>query len=113
MVIVVLCFCAGVFASARWLPSLAPDLASGLAFFAVCGLLGIALSLVGVHLYVLVREWAGHPLFSPGGEERSVLVADELAAMLRDVGTVFGLASAVFLLARLAPGASRAKSPPA
>jgi hypothetical protein len=111
VVIVVLCFGAGVFASARWLPDLAPDAASGLAFFAVCGLLGIALALIGVHLYLLVRDWAGHSLFTASGEDRSILVASELAAMLRDVGTVFGLAGAVFLLARLVADAWRAKPP--
>lgn len=108
MLIAVVCFGAGIYAASRWLPDLAPDEIGGLAFFAVCGLLGIVLALVGVHVYLLVRAAEEHELLSAG---RAVFVADELAAGLRDVGTVFGLACAVFLLAPRLGGRARRTSP--
>jgi hypothetical protein len=46
------CLSAGVVAGARWLPDLAAGQVGGLAFFLVCGMLGAALGLLGVHIYV-------------------------------------------------------------
>jgi hypothetical protein len=106
IVIAAVCFGVGIFAASRWLPELAPDEVGGLAFFAVCGLLGIVLALVGIHIYLIVR--VGDESLSGG---KGVLVAGELGAALRDVGTVFGLACAVFLLAPRLAGAVRHTAP--
>ena len=109
IVIAVVCFAAGIYAASRWLPDLAGDQVGGLAFFAVCGLLGIVVALLGVHIYLLVRA------AEVGGlrDEQAILVGGELAAGLRDVGTVFGLACAVFLLAPRLAGNARRSTPTA
>jgi hypothetical protein len=106
IIIAAVCFGGGIFAASRWLPELASDEVGGLAFFAVCGLLGIVLALIGVHVYLLV-------VAVELASGRAVVVAGELAAGLRDVGTVLGLACAVFLLApRLASARPARPGPP-
>lgn len=88
----------GVLVSARWLPDLATGQVGGLAFFLVCGLLGAALGLVGVHVYVLVEELSRfHGL--PGDFDKGALVAAELRTTVFEVGSLIGFASVVYLLA--------------
>jgi hypothetical protein len=53
--IFVVTFAGAAIASARCLPGLAGGQVGGLAFLAVCGLLGISLALVGIHVYEIVR----------------------------------------------------------
>jgi hypothetical protein len=88
------CLSVGVMASSRWLPDLAEGPVGGLAFFVVCGLLGIALGLLGLHIYSIVEG------LEPGSETlRKVLLADDLENMAWEVGSVLGLAVIVYLLA--------------
>jgi hypothetical protein len=88
------CLSAGVMASSRWLPDLAAGPVGGFAFFVVCGLLGIALGLVGLHVYSIVEG-----LGTASGNFRKALLADDLASMAWEVASVFGLAVVVYLLA--------------
>jgi hypothetical protein len=88
------CLSVGVMASSRWLPDLAAGPVGGLAFFVVCGLLGIALGLVGLHVYAIVEG-----LGPTSGNFRKVLLAEDLEGMAWEVGSVLGLAVIVYLLA--------------
>ncbi|HEV3319780.1 MAG TPA: hypothetical protein VG053_08655 [Solirubrobacteraceae bacterium] len=104
-VIFVVCFFAGVWASTRWLPPLAEGAVGGIAFFGVCGLLGAALGLAGLHIYSIIRtvEDFGGGFPSDG---KGDLLASGLAQLLFEAGSVFGLALVVYLLA---PSSSPAK----
>jgi hypothetical protein len=94
--IMLICFGAGAVAAGRWLPDLALGPVGGMAFFAVCGLVGVALALVGLHIYEIAKLLEG----SLGGRDsESVLVTGSLENMLSDAGPVFGLAAVVYLLA--------------
>jgi len=87
----------GVFLATRWLPSLAPGRAAGLAFFAVCGLLGGSLAIVGLRLYLIVEEIGAHD-----GLPRIIkrqAIGEGLVAMLWQAGLLLGLALTVYLLA--------------
>ncbi|HEY7830779.1 MAG TPA: hypothetical protein VIC06_09475 [Solirubrobacteraceae bacterium] len=90
------CFAAAIVAVDRWLPDLAQGRVGGLAFFTVSGLLGAAAGLVGLHIYEIVRELTLAPNERINNPD---IVAVGLETMLRDVGTVVGLAAAVYLLA--------------
>jgi hypothetical protein len=98
VVIFVACLGVGVGASSRWLPDLATGPVGGLAFFAVCGLLGAALGLVGLHIYSIVEE-LNNIGGSFGGIGKADVVAAGLESMLWEAGSLFGLAFAVYLLA--------------
>jgi hypothetical protein len=77
--------------------TLAVEPVGGLAFFVVCGLLGGALGLVGLHVYSIVEELDhGGPLGVLGKGE---VVAVGLRSMLWEAGSLCGLAIAVYLLA--------------
>jgi hypothetical protein len=109
-VIFVVCLCAGVWASSRWLPPLAEGVVGDIAFFAVCGLLGAALGLAGLHIYSTVRvvEDFGGGL---SGEGKGDFLANELTELLFQVGSIFGFALVVYLLAPSSPRADdRARS---
>lgn len=103
--IFVVCFCAGVWASTRWLPPLAEGTVGGIAFFGVCGLLGAALGLAGLHIYTTVRTVENFGGGLPS-EAKGDLLASGLAQLLFEAGSVFGLALVVYLLA---PSSSPAK----
>src|ERR1700679_1155671 len=99
--IAAVCLFAGVAAAVRWLPDLADGAVGGLAFFAVCGLLGAALGLLGLHVYSTVENFHGFG-------ERGAILAGSLESMLWDTGSLAGLAFAVYLLApRAKTGAER------
>jgi len=98
IVIFVVCVSVGVLASSRWLPDLPGGTIGGLAFFAVCGLLGAALGLVGLQIYWIVRQ--GELLGRIGS---SAIVANGLSAILWQAGSLLGLAAVVYLLAPRAP----------
>jgi hypothetical protein len=88
----------GVLASARWLPDLAPGQVGGLAFLVVCGLLGAALGLAGVHVYLVVEELNRfHDL--PNNYNKGAFVAQGLLDILFECGSLVGFASVVYLLA--------------
>jgi hypothetical protein len=105
VLIFVATFAGGAMASARWLPPLALGRVGGLAFFSVCGLLGMSLALIGIHVYEIVRQ-LDQVVPSLGVKKQDVL-ASGLETTLRDTGPVLGLAIAVYLLA---PGEDEAPS---
>jgi hypothetical protein len=80
-------------------------LVGGLAFFVVCGLLGAALGLVGLHIFLIVEELAHGDLGSRGNGE---ILAYSLTSMLWEAGSLLALAAVVYLLA---PRAGRAREP--
>jgi hypothetical protein len=89
----------GVLASARWLPDLAEGQVAGLAFFLVCGLLGAALGLVGVHVYSLV-EALNHLSGLPGDNfTKGSIMAEAIRSMVFEAGSLAALASVMYLLA--------------
>jgi hypothetical protein len=80
------------------LPGLARGPVGDVAFFAVCGLIGAGLGVVGLHIYVTVRELdetGGLPRF----DDSAGLLASGLLQILLDGGTVLGLATIAYLLA--------------
>jgi len=89
------CFGVGVVAAARWLPELGGGPVAGLTFFAVCGLLAGALSLAGLHVYLIVHE-IGH-VSDPGAKEE--ILAGGLRGVLFDCGTLVALTGILYLLA--------------
>jgi hypothetical protein len=93
--IFVVCLAAGVYASSRWLPELAPGRVGGIAFFAVCGLLGAAAAVLGLDIYGIVEN------LSDGfaGLDRRRIFADGLESLLWQTGVLVALALAVYLLA--------------
>jgi hypothetical protein len=88
----VVCIAGGAGAASRWLPDLETGPVGGLAFFAVCGLLGGALDVVGLHIYLIVNGLAGFG--GPGP-----ILASELDQTLIEAGILFGLAALVYLVA--------------
>jgi len=100
IVVAVVCFVAGVTAASQWLPDLADGSVGAIAFFVVCGLSGAALGLIGVNVDSMVRELKEG---GRGGFE-TLIVTDGLVSILRDAGTIAGLALIAYLLA---PGPNR------
>ncbi len=84
-----------MYAASRWLPELAPGPVGGLAFFAVCGLLGASLAVFGLDIYGIVDNLTGS--FAGLGERR--ILADGLESTLWETGVLVALALAVYLLA--------------
>ena len=97
MIVFLVCFFGGVWAAVRWLPELAPGPVGDVAFFAICGLIGAGLGVVGLHIYLMVRELEGTNGLGLGGN--SVALASGLLEILLDGGTVLGLATIAYLLA--------------
>lgn len=95
--IFVVCFGAGTFASARWLPDLDVGPTGDSAFFTVCGLLGTAFSLLGMHVYLITKEI--HHLHHEIGIDKAEILAGGIRTVLFEVGSLIGLAAIVFLLA--------------
>jgi hypothetical protein len=101
IIVAVVCFVAGVYSSSRWLPELADGPVGSVAFFVICGLSGAAIGLIGIHVDSVIRSLERSGL---GGKSfDTLIVADGLASMLRDSGTVIGLALVAYLLAPKAP----------
>lgn len=92
IVICFLCLFAGAWATARWLPDLALGPEGGLALIAICGLLGMTLADVGLHVYLIVEGFKQTGLFG------HTLMAGELTSMLWEAGVLVGLALIVFLM---------------
>jgi hypothetical protein len=105
IVIFLACLGASVTAAARWLPDLAEGQRGGLAFFAVCGLLGAAAGLVGLRIYSIVNSIGEFKSLGNGNGE---IVASGLASMLWEAGSLLGLATLVYLLA---PAAEAVQEP--
>jgi hypothetical protein len=98
-----------VLAATQWLPELARGPVGGLAFFAVSGLIGAGLGVVGLHTYLTVRELETTGLGGLASDQGDIL-ASGLLQILLDGGTVFGPATIAYLLA---PRARRAAEPEA
>jgi hypothetical protein len=98
IVIFVICLCGGAVAASHWLPDLETGPVGGIAFFAVCGLLGLALALLSQHVYLIVNE-VEHLGSVPGGLSKGEVVAGGLRNIAAEEGTVLGLAIVVYLLA--------------
>jgi hypothetical protein len=83
------------------LPPLADNPIGRLAFAGVCMLLGVALALVAMDVYLTVREIVHFTAVaaSIGGNSKSDLLASGLSTILSQAGPVLGLALAVYLLA--------------
>jgi hypothetical protein len=98
VLIFVACLSAGVIVSARWLPDLDEGPVGGIAFSVTCGLLGIALALVGLHIYSIVEtvDQIGGDL---SGIRKGGIVASGLGDMSWEAGSVLALATLVYLLA--------------
>jgi hypothetical protein len=99
VVILLAAFAGGAVATARWLPPLAAGAVGRLAFGVVCGLVGIAVALVGLNVYEVVRQLDQATTIGGVGPHKADILASGLTDILRDVGPVIGLAAAVYLLA--------------
>ena len=106
VVIFVVCFAAGVYASSRWLPELASGSVGGIALFAVCGLLGAALALAGLRIYSLVEALSDH--FGLPSHE---IFAEDVGTLLWESGLLVALAFTVYLLAPRAQAGDEAVAP--
>jgi hypothetical protein len=70
----------------------------GLAFFAVCGLIGAGIGLVGLHIYEIAESVDELAQLGKGP-----VVASGLTSMLYEAGLIFGVAIALYLLAPAPP----------
>ncbi|MBA3806982.1 MAG: hypothetical protein H0X28_01105 [Solirubrobacterales bacterium] len=99
VIIFIVCFCAGAVTSGQILPDLAAGSVGGLAFFIVCGLLGAALGLVGLHTYLILDALKQSVGSIPGvGDFKATTVAHGLDEILLEAGVLVGLAAGVYLL---------------
>jgi uncharacterized membrane protein YhaH (DUF805 family) len=80
------------------LPALADDRVGRLSFWSVCLLLGIAVALVAMNVYEIVRA-IDRVTTNLGGVGKSDVLATGLSSILQQAGPVLGLAAAVYLLA--------------
>ena len=90
------CLSVGVVTGARWLPDLAAGQVGGLAFFLVCGMLGTALGLLGVHIYLIVEE-LDH--ISGSVAIHREIVGEGIRDTVFEVGSLLGFAAVIYLLA--------------
>jgi hypothetical protein len=97
ILIVIGAFAIGSVLPARRLPDRADGRVAGVALYSVCGLLGIALASVAVHVYELIRQLDQSTQLGLDGQ-RSDTAANAILATIRDVGPILGLAAAVYLL---------------
>jgi hypothetical protein len=91
-------FVVGAVVPARWLPDLAEGRVAGIALLVTCGLTGIVLALVAVHVYEIGRQLSSASSLGVTNAKPDV-VANGILAMLRDIGPILGLSAAVYLLA--------------
>jgi hypothetical protein len=97
VLVFLVCLGAGMASAARWWPDLPPGPVGGLGFLAVCGLLGGALALVGIHTYSIVHELE----HLSEGAAKPDIVAGGLRNIVFEAGVLFGLACLVDFLARI------------
>jgi hypothetical protein len=95
----------GVVVPERGLQPLSKSPTATIAFWATCGLAGIALALAATHVYEILRQ-LNNANVGGIGNDRADIVAFGIADTLRDVGTVLGLAAIVYVLARFDRGTS-------
>ena len=110
--IFLVCFGGGVFGATRWLPDLAEGPVGGMAYFVVCGLLGAALAMLGLQIYLTIEalQHGGFGLH----DDKGILLGDGLVSILFESGSLLGLAAIVYVLApRPGAGGVRAVGAPA
>jgi hypothetical protein len=90
------CMSVGVVAGAHWVPDLAAGQVGGLAFFLVCGLLGAALGLIGVHVYLIVEEL---DRLSGTVAAHGEIVGEGVRELVFEAGSLVGFAAVIYLLA--------------
>ena len=93
VIVVVACFIAGMWAATTWLPPLAEGPVGTLVYFVVCGLAGAVLTLVGIHVWEIVRGLETTTI------EDSEVVASGLEALLWESGSLAALSLVAYLLA--------------
>jgi hypothetical protein len=98
VVVFVVAVALGVMAASRWLPELAEGPVGGLAFFAVCGLIGAAVGIAGLQIYSTVREMEAASGSGPFGSKGDLL-ANGIDSILYQGGLITAVALIVFLLA--------------
>jgi hypothetical protein len=99
ILIFVVAFGVGFVVPAQWLPDLAGGRVGRLALIVVCGLLGVTVALIALHVYEIVRQLDQLGAAGLPGNTKPDVVASGIATMLRDIGPILGLAAAVYLLA--------------
>lgn len=87
----------GAIVCSRWLPDLAPGPVASLAFFVVCGLIGAAVGLLAMHIYLIVTE-LDH-LTGNAGLTQGEVVAAGIRDIAFEVGSLLAFTSIVYLLA--------------
>ncbi len=90
------CMSVGAVAGSRWTPDLATGQVGGLAFFIVCGLLGAALGLVGLHVYLMIEQLES---FRGSAVSQGEIVGTGIRDILFEAGSVLGFAVVIYLLA--------------
>jgi hypothetical protein len=88
----------GAVLTARLLPDLAEGRVAGIALLVICGLTGMVLALVALHVYEIGRQLNSASSLGIANSKPDV-VANGVMAMLRDIGPILGLSAAVYLLA--------------
>ncbi|HUA11690.1 MAG TPA: hypothetical protein VMA83_06770 [Solirubrobacteraceae bacterium] len=101
LIVVVVCFAGGVWATLRWLPPLARGPAGTLAYYGVCVLAGGVLAIVGLEVWEVIHvlstsEPRGEGVF---GRDKAEIVADALAQIFRDAGSLAALTLIAYLVA--------------
>src|SRR5689334_18365810 len=95
LLVALICFVIGVYAASRWLPPLGAGPVGAIAYFVVVGLSGAAFGLVGINVDQTVRGLER----SDSGALEDLVVANGLANIMRDAGSVVALALIAYLLA--------------
>jgi hypothetical protein len=96
--IFVLAFAVGSVLPARLLPALAEGHIAGIALLVTCGLFGMVVALVAVHVYEIVRQLDQARSLGLSNAKPDT-IANGILTTLRDAGPILGLAAAVYLLA--------------
>jgi hypothetical protein len=97
ILILLVSFGGGAAVAARWLPDLRRSRIEAVAFVATCGLAGIALAVVGVHVYEIVRQLNSASAGGVGNAKADI-VATGVTDTLGDAGPILGIAAVVYLL---------------
>jgi hypothetical protein len=85
------CLIAGVFAATSLVPDLPGGVVAGIVYFVVCGMVGVAVALVGLDIFQMVE--------GPSFTGRSFVVAGELSDMGWQVSLVLGVAALLYIAA--------------
>jgi hypothetical protein len=98
ILIFLIALAAGVLLAARWLQEVGDGRIADIAQWVTCALVGVAVALVAIHVYEIVRQLNNANIGGVGNAKPDI-VASGIADTLRDVGPILGLSAAVYLLA--------------